>query len=63
MPWDAVMSKWKRGTLHSGGASGPTVRSREQAIAIMMSEKRKAKTHPEYRSTSALRNMMERSHG
>ena len=41
MPWDAVMRKWKAGTLKSGG-SGPPVRSQKQAVAIMLSEKRKA---------------------
>lgn len=51
MPYDKVMSKWKAGTLKSGG-SGKTVKSRNQAIAIMLSEKRKSKTKPEYRSSS-----------
>lgn len=41
MPWDEVMSKYKRGTLKSGG-SGNKVKSRKQAIAIMLSEKRSA---------------------
>lgn len=42
MPFDQVMGKFKRGQLHSGSKSGPKVKSRQQAIAIMMSEKRKA---------------------
>lgn len=42
MPWDEVMSKYKRGTLHSGSKKGPKVKNRKQAIAIMLSEKRKA---------------------
>lgn len=42
MPWDKVMSKWKKGTLHSGSKKGPKVGSRDQAIAIMMSEKKEA---------------------
>jgi hypothetical protein len=42
MPWDRVMSKWKSGKLHSGSKRGPVVHSREKAIAIMLSEKRKA---------------------
>lgn len=42
MPYDQVMSKWKRRTLHSGSKSGPKVRSHAQAVAIMLSEKRKA---------------------
>lgn len=48
MPWDEVMGKFKRGELRSG--SGDKVTSREQAIAIMLSEKRKAGGKPEYRS-------------
>ena len=41
MPWDEVMGKWKAGTLRSGG-SGKKVRKQSQAVAIMLSEKRKA---------------------
>lgn len=51
MPYDEVMSKYKRGELHSGSKSGPKVKSRKQAIAIMMSEKRKARAgKSEYKS-------------
>lgn len=42
MPYDKVMHKFKAGSLHSGSKSGPPVKSRKQAIAIMMSEKREA---------------------
>jgi len=35
------MGKWKSGRLHSGGPSGPPVKSRAQAVAIMLSDKRK----------------------
>lgn len=42
MPWDEVMHKFKHGQLHSGSDHGPKVESRQQAIAIMLSEKRKA---------------------
>ncbi len=42
MPWDEVMHKWKKGQLHSGSKHGKKVTSHEQAVAIMMSEKRKA---------------------
>lgn len=42
MPFDEVMHKWKHGDLHSGSKHGPEVKSRDQAIAIMMSEKREA---------------------
>lgn len=42
MPFDQVMPKFKAGTLHSGSKHGPKVKSRSQAVAIMMSEKRAA---------------------
>ena len=42
MPYGKVMSKFKAGDLHSGSKSGPKVKNREQAIAIMLSEKRAA---------------------
>lgn len=42
MPYDEVMSKWKTGKLHSGSDSGPVVKDQKQAVAIMLSEKRKA---------------------
>lgn len=48
MPWNKVMSKFGAGTLHSGGPSGPTVTSHAQAVAIMMSEKAKAKAGKSY---------------
>ena len=37
-----VMSEYKRGSLHSGSKTGPRVSSRKQAIAIALSEARKA---------------------
>ncbi len=37
-----VMSEFKGGSLHSGSKKGPEVTSRKQAIAIGMSEARKA---------------------
>jgi hypothetical protein len=42
MPWNEVLHKFKHGQLHSGSKQGPKVKSRDQAIAIMMSEKREA---------------------
>lgn len=42
MPYDEVMHKFKRGDLHSGSKKGPKVKNRKQAVAIMLSEKRKA---------------------
>lgn len=36
-----VMGEYKAGTLHSG-KGGPVVKSRKQAVAIAMSEGRKA---------------------
>ena len=35
-----VMGEYKRGDLHSGSKSGPKVKSRDQALAIGMSEAR-----------------------
>jgi hypothetical protein len=39
----ATMSEFKRGKLHSGSKHGPKVKSRKQAIAIGLSERRRAK--------------------
>jgi len=39
------MSKYKRGALHSRSKSGPVVKSRAQAVAILMSEKRNEDEH------------------
>jgi hypothetical protein len=41
MPSSEVMSEFKHGRLHSGSRRGPKVKNRKQAIAIMLSEKRK----------------------
>lgn len=49
------MHKYKRGELHSGSKEGPKVKSRKQAIAIMLSEKREAsKGKKEYKSNKAI---------
>ena len=40
MPFQEVMGKFKRGELHSG-KSDKKVTNRKQAIAIMLSEKKK----------------------
>jgi Family of unknown function (DUF6496) len=45
MPSSEVMHKYKAGRLRSGGASGPLVQSRKQAIAIKLSEERKEKAN------------------
>lgn len=37
-----VLHEFKEGTLHSGSDKGPRVTSRKQAIAIALSEQRKA---------------------
>jgi hypothetical protein len=37
-----VMQEYGAGKLHSGSQKGPVVKNREQALAIAMSEKRKA---------------------
>jgi hypothetical protein len=41
MPSSEVMDKWKKGKLRSGSKKGPKVTSQKQAVAIMLSEKRK----------------------
>lgn len=38
-----VMHEFKTGALHSGNKKGPEVTNRQQAIAIALSEARKAK--------------------
>lgn len=38
-----VMDEWKAGTLHSGSPRGPVVTNQQQAVAIALSEQRKAK--------------------
>lgn len=38
-----VMSEYKAGTLRSGSKTGPKAKSRDQAIAIALSEAGKAK--------------------
>ena len=40
---EKVMHEFKEGELHSGSKKGPEVHSRKQAIAIALSEARKAK--------------------
>ena len=40
---ERVMGEFKRGTLHSGSRKGPQVSSRKQAVAIALSEQRRAK--------------------
>lgn len=37
-----VMGEFKAGTLNSGSSTGPKVTSRKQAIAIAMSEQKRA---------------------
>ena len=41
MPSEDVMHEYKHGSLRSGSKRGPKVRSRKQAIAIMLAERRK----------------------
>jgi len=64
MPWNEVMSKFKHGGLHSGSKSGPRVRSRKQAVAIMMSEKREAEGgKDEYAATASRRHKARKALG
>lgn len=39
---EKVMKEFKEGKLHSGSKKGPKVKGRKQAIAIALSEARKA---------------------
>jgi hypothetical protein len=39
------MRKWGEGELHSGSKHGPKVKSQKQAVAIMLSERRKEKAN------------------
>jgi hypothetical protein len=54
MPYQEVLHKFKAGKLHSGSKHGPEVKSRKQAIAIMLSEKRKG-THAKGGSLAGLK--------
>jgi hypothetical protein len=38
-----TMGEYKRGELHSGSKKGPLVRNRKQAVAIALSQARRAK--------------------
>lgn len=42
MPFNEVMRKYKDNELHSGSSKGPKVNNKKQALAIMLSEKKKA---------------------
>lgn len=42
MPYNEVFPKMQEGNLHSGSKDGPKVRSKSQAVAIYLAEKRKA---------------------
>lgn len=48
-----VMGEFKSGDLHSGSKSGPVVKNRDQAIAIGLSEGRKAQGYAKGGSTEA----------
>jgi Family of unknown function (DUF6496) len=39
---EKVMHEWKEGKLHSGSKKGPVVKNQRQAVAIALSESRKA---------------------
>jgi hypothetical protein len=39
----ATMKEWKAGKLHSGSKKGPVVKSQKQAVAIALTEQRKAR--------------------
>ncbi len=58
MPFQEVLPKFGRGELHSGSKHGPVVKNHKQAVAIMLSEKKKG-THAKP-SLSALRSHAKR---
>lgn len=39
---EQTMSEWGKGKLHSGSKQGPVVKSQKQAVAIALSQQRKA---------------------
>ena len=47
-----VMDEWKGGQLHSGSSSGPVVRTQPQAVAIALSEQRRAQGSAPARQTA-----------
>jgi len=47
-----VMKEFREGRLHSGSDEGPRVKSRKQAIAVEMSEQRKARGRQRSRKRS-----------
>lgn len=56
MPYNEVMPKFGKGQLHSGGKSGPVVKSHKQAVAIMLHEKGEAKKgKKEYQASDSLK--------
>lgn len=57
IPFSEVMGKFKKGILHSGSDKGPEVKNRKQAVAIMLSEKKKADSgaKPEYKSNKGMK--------
>jgi hypothetical protein len=64
MPFDQVMKKFKEGKLKMGSKHGKPVKDKKQALAIMLSEKSKAKEgKSEYKGkklTSPSANFMKR---
>ena len=48
-----TMHEWGKGELHSGSKSGPKVKSQKQAVAIGISQARKAGAKVPKKSTSS----------
>jgi hypothetical protein len=63
MPFDEVMHKFKHGNLHSGSKSGKKVTNKKQAIAVMLSEKKKSKSNPEYKVDISPSDNFKKKHG
>lgn len=61
MPYNEVFKKYGSGDLHSGSKSGPVVKNHAQAVAIYMSEKKKASGgNSEYAADHPMRQAMQR---
>jgi hypothetical protein len=61
MPSKNVMSKFAAGHLHSGSKDGPKVTNRKQAVAILLSERRKEDRGHDYARVEALKRIRNKS--
>ncbi len=57
------MPKFGKGDLHSGSKSGPVVKSRKQAVAIMLHEKKEAQGGKKEYQSASLKGLKKAVHG